>query len=226
MSTAPLLCGFNSVADDPVHMAPDPRKAKITDENREESRRLKAIWDAASPRPSQAVFAEEFDIGGQSAVNNFLNGKSALSIKAARGFARGLGCEISDFSPRLGLVAADLGTLAAPRENAQRGTSYSVPLIVEELTRALTTLSRALDTPDKISRAQVELLISLWLKDRSEPVNIARRIALLLEHSDGPQLSPHDERADKSVLVFDVPTEGEKNGTGDSAEQERSARGG
>ena len=67
----------------------------------EEAARLRAIWDATPNRPSQAEFGEKFDVGGQSAVNNFLRGASPLSLKAAAGFARGLGVPISQFSTRL-----------------------------------------------------------------------------------------------------------------------------
>jgi len=42
-----------------------------------------------------------YQIGSQSAVTSFLNGHTPLSLKAARGFAKGLNCLISDFSPRL-----------------------------------------------------------------------------------------------------------------------------
>lgn len=83
----------------------DSKKAKITDEHREEARKLRAIWDERKPA-TQAVFAEKYGIGNQAAVGNFLAGRSALSLKAAVGFASGLNCEISDFSPRLARVAA------------------------------------------------------------------------------------------------------------------------
>jgi hypothetical protein len=83
------------------------RQGKITDEHREESRLLKSIWDQTyldrkrRGLHSQATFGAEFDIGGQAVVGFFLNGRTALSLKAARGFAKGLGCHIADFSPRL-----------------------------------------------------------------------------------------------------------------------------
>ena len=94
---------------------PAPNKsAKVTEETRAESRRLRAIWDATENRPSQAVFGEMFDIGSQSAVGFFLNGQSPISLKAARGFARGLNCQIADFSQRLAKLAALNADFAAP----------------------------------------------------------------------------------------------------------------
>lgn len=82
-------------------MSKNDRKAKITPETRAESARLKEIWDRSNNIPSQSVFGEANGIGGQSAVTSFLNGKTPISLKAARGFAKGLGCSIADFSPRL-----------------------------------------------------------------------------------------------------------------------------
>lgn len=85
----------------------DNKKGKVTDEHREEARRLKEIWDAtydtrkASKLHTQAAFGAEFGIGGQAVVGFFLSGHTALSLKAAKGFAKGLNCLIADFSPRL-----------------------------------------------------------------------------------------------------------------------------
>lgn len=88
-------------------MGESNKKAKVTDEHREEARALKEIWNRVKPR-NQKEFAVEFGIGGQTAVSNFLNGTSALSLKAATGFAVGLGCRIEDFSPRLAAEAAQI----------------------------------------------------------------------------------------------------------------------
>ena len=78
----------------------DVRKAIVTDEHKAEAAALRAIWTRVGPA-SQKEFGKEFEIGGQSAVANFLAGTSALSLKAAMGFAQGLNCKISDFSRRL-----------------------------------------------------------------------------------------------------------------------------
>ena len=76
------------------------RKAKVTAENKEEARRLAKLWEEKKHH-TQAVFGETYGVGNQSAVGQFLRGEVPLSMKAAAGFAKGLGCEISDFSPRL-----------------------------------------------------------------------------------------------------------------------------
>lgn len=89
------------------------RKAIVTDVHRIEARALKAIWDRVRPT-SQKEFGKEFGIGGQSAVGNFLTGASALSMKAAVGFAAGLGCRIEDFSPRLAAEAGQIAEVVTP----------------------------------------------------------------------------------------------------------------
>lgn len=76
------------------------KKSKVTDENKEEARLLKTIWDSRE-HETQGVFGDMYKIGNQSAVGQFLRGVSPLSLKAAKGFARGLGCKVAEFSPRL-----------------------------------------------------------------------------------------------------------------------------
>lgn len=96
------------------------KKAIVTDEHLQEARALKAIWDSTKHAP-QAEFGELFSIGNQSAVSQFLNGKTPLSLEAAAGFARGLKCLISDFSPRLAALAAHVSEPMAPS-----GVDYNV----------------------------------------------------------------------------------------------------
>ena len=95
-------------------MSPE-RSVTITEENKAESRRLKAIWEKEKEAKgfTQGSFGADFNIGTQAAVGFFLNGKSAISMKAAKGFAAGLGCSIEDFSPRLAQQAAEAGALAS-----------------------------------------------------------------------------------------------------------------
>lgn len=94
----------------------------------EESRLLSTIWygTPAKDRGSQAVFGEKLEIGNQSAVGQFLRGESPLSLKAAKGFARGLGCKISDFSPRLAALET-----AWPFELIDRDLYESLPVSLQ-----------------------------------------------------------------------------------------------
>ncbi len=112
---------INSATDNFPMTDQSSRRSKITEENLIEAAALKRIWeDSKSWRAeagigSQAAFGTEFDIGNQSAVGFFLNGQTPLSMKAAKGFARGLRCQISDFSSRLATEAATLADLSGAK---------------------------------------------------------------------------------------------------------------
>lgn len=88
------------------------RKAKVTDEHREEARKLRDLWSARKGQWTQTTFGENFKVGNQSAVGQFLRGDTPLSLDAARAFAKGLGVELSEFSPRLALRAAEIAQFA------------------------------------------------------------------------------------------------------------------
>lgn len=97
----------------------------------EESSKLFEIW-TRNKTVSQAKFGEKYKIGGQAAVGQFLNGDTALSFKAARGFAAGLGCSISDFSPRLAKEAelnAQFSTQPPPLQNDVKERNGPIYLI-------------------------------------------------------------------------------------------------
>lgn len=84
------------------------RKAKITPETLAESKRLLELWNKRSPKISQVEFGEKYGIGSQGAVYQFLRGRTPLSMKAAIGFAEGLGVDIADFSMRLAKEAVKI----------------------------------------------------------------------------------------------------------------------
>ena len=90
----------------------EQRKAKVTQEHRDEAARLTELWETRI-HETQGLFGERYDIGSQSAVGQFLRGEVPLSLKAASGFARGLKCQISDFSPRLARSAENFGLVAS-----------------------------------------------------------------------------------------------------------------
>jgi hypothetical protein len=87
------------------------KKAKVTPETQEEAKRLSELW-ATRSHPSQAEFGETYGIGNQSAVGQSLRGDTPLSLKAASGFAKGLGCRIEDFSPRLAAEASSIASVS------------------------------------------------------------------------------------------------------------------
>jgi hypothetical protein len=88
------------------------RSGKVLPEHLEEAAALRKLWESRE-HDTQTIFGEKYKIGNQSAVGQFLNGKARISMKAAVGFAKGLGCEISDFSPRLAAEAAGIRSVQA-----------------------------------------------------------------------------------------------------------------
>lgn len=132
------------------------KQGVVTEENLDEARRLRAIWDrkrselrtAGQPVFSQESFGADFKVGNQAAVGFFLNGKTALSFKAASGFAKGLGCRIADFSPRL----AEMGE-AVPAAAPAARTADAAQEQGTRLALAFAALPDAL--PDGSTRAQL-----------------------------------------------------------------------
>lgn len=101
------------------------RKGKVTPENEEEARKLRQIWDAAKAFGrvgSQESFGALYGIGNQAAVGFFLNGKTALSMKAAIGFAKGLDCQVAEFSPRLAKEIEDIRTATEMQASIEHNT--------------------------------------------------------------------------------------------------------
>lgn len=91
------------------------KRGIVTPENKAESERLLKLWTLHRPSDkSQADFGEDFGIGSQSAVTNMLHGYMAISLKAAKGFAKGLGVEVKQFSPRLARAIDEAATAAWP----------------------------------------------------------------------------------------------------------------
>lgn len=122
------------------------KDALLTDEHRQESAKLKELYLNAKHGLSQAAFGQLYDIGNQGTVWQCLNAKGMpISLKAARGFAKGLNCSIEDFSPRLAATAKDVGHYAGP--SADR-SPMQVPVSVREqeqtLENALELLAKAL----------------------------------------------------------------------------------
>lgn len=77
-------------------------------ENMAEAEKLKKLFAASRHGLSQAEFGARYEIGSQGAVWQYLNGRTVLNLKAAKGFAVGLECNVIDFSPRLAAEINDL----------------------------------------------------------------------------------------------------------------------
>lgn len=170
-------------------MSADHRRAKPTQETREEARRLKEIWTATPDKPSQAVFGERFNIGSQSAVALFLSGTTPLSKKAAKGFAVGLGCRVEDFSPRL---ASEIDELAEGQASSKADEFAQVrrvdvqlsaghgALVVEEFSKSALTFRRSFLSEIGVSPNSA---VIMSIKGRSMEPTIRDGAVLLLSTS-------------------------------------------
>lgn len=85
-----------------ISMEQKPKRRKIESWQAEDAARLKRLFDEKS-RLSQEEFGAQFEVGSQGMVWQYLNGRSPLNLSAAIKFARGLGVNVSDFSPALAL---------------------------------------------------------------------------------------------------------------------------
>jgi hypothetical protein len=117
------------------------RRAKVTAETRREAALLRALWDSR-PHSTQAEFGEQHGIGNQSAVGQFLRGELPLSLKAARGFATGLGVRVEDFSVRL----------------AAEATAIAQVVPQGQLSEEVAALAAEIDALSPIDRERVLLL--------------------------------------------------------------------
>lgn len=136
------------------------RRAVVTEDHKAESARLLAIWNSKK-HGSQAEFGELFQIGSQSAVAQFLSGKAPISLKAARGFAKGLGCKIGDFSPRLDQEAQASGELSQLLDFTGAGTDLARRMSsADEATRQLIEIA-LLETDEEAVQQLTPSLVSL-----------------------------------------------------------------
>jgi len=81
-----------------------------------EAREAQLLRDLFAQRAmmSQRAFGEKYRLGSGSMVWQYLNGRRTLSLKAGCRFARGLGVDISEFSPRLADEFQDVIEAANP----------------------------------------------------------------------------------------------------------------
>ena len=153
-----------------MNMKVQPRRAKdalITDENRKESERLKALYKNSGHGLTQEAFGQEFNIGNQGTVWQCLNANGMpISMKAAQGFAKGLNCEIADFSPRLDALAKgileSLGQSLAGEDGDSTRTSWTPKTEPEYLE----VTSKELAHAESTAGLSGEALALAWLLDQ------------------------------------------------------------
>ncbi|MEY1661563.1 LexA family transcriptional regulator [Isoalcanivorax beigongshangi] len=92
----------------------EERKRPLTEDEAAECRSLKSLWERKRKEGMSLTQSAAGDALGisQAAVSHYLNGRNRLNLSAALGFAKFLGADISDFSPRL---AAEHRSLANAR---------------------------------------------------------------------------------------------------------------
>jgi len=76
------------------------RKATITDMHVQEAAQLREIFMKKAGM-SQSKFGQEYGIGNQGMVWQYLNADAPLNAEAAAKFAKGLRCHVSEFSERI-----------------------------------------------------------------------------------------------------------------------------
>lgn len=97
-------------------------RTPLTDEQIAEAAKLKKLFKTSKHGLTQADFGETFGIGSQGAVWQYLNARTALNLKAANAFSKGIGCSVADFSPRL---ASEIEGLAKHAVEAPKDDEFT-----------------------------------------------------------------------------------------------------
>ena len=83
------------------------KKKTLTTEQLEDAQRLKALYESKKKALGVTQYTIADDLGiTQGAVGHYLNGRNALNVDVASGFARILQVSISDFSPSIAAKVA------------------------------------------------------------------------------------------------------------------------
>ncbi len=83
-------------------------KKSLTTEQLEDAKRLKALYESKKKELGVTQYTIADDLGiTQGAVGHYLNGRNALNVEVASGFARLLQVSISDFSPSIAEKVAE-----------------------------------------------------------------------------------------------------------------------
>lgn len=145
-------------------------KKSLTTEQLDDALRLKALYESKkkSLNVTQYTIADELDIS-QGAVGHYLNGRIALNVPIASGFAKILQVSIAEFSPSL---AKDVAEYAATNDTKNwhpppRAYQYKYPLFTSVQAGALTAITESYtkdDALDWISSTKKASDRAFWLK--------------------------------------------------------------
>lgn len=98
---------FNSNSSS-IRMQVMETKKILTTEQLQDAARLKALYESKKKELKITQYTMADDLGiTQGAVGHYLNGRNALNVEIASGFARALKVSISDFSPSIAAKAAE-----------------------------------------------------------------------------------------------------------------------
>ena len=122
---------------------------------------------------TQDSFGAMFGIGNQAAVGHFLHGRSAISLKAAVAFAKGLDCKVADFSTRLAALLDE--NPHAGRVLPHPGPAAAAP----DLEVCLMHVANALQGAPERVREQMARELSL-LASVPDSLTLVQRIATAL----------------------------------------------
>ncbi|MBP9032773.1 MAG: helix-turn-helix transcriptional regulator [Pseudomonadales bacterium] len=183
----------------------EQRRAKIEPIHLEEAAKLRAIYERVNAGPnklSQLAFGQQFDIGTQGMVWQYLNGKSALNLDAALKFARGLQCEVADFSPRL---AASLKPPAARAplapETHEPGARPFIDrdTIAVQVFDARASMGAGFQQPEHDTVVDTLRLARGWVRAQLPALSSSNNLAVLSAYGDS--MAP--TFADGDVLLVD-----------------------
>ncbi|CAG2126853.1 hypothetical protein LMG31506_00205 [Cupriavidus yeoncheonensis] len=180
----------------------------------EDAERLKGLYEQRKGKMSQEEFGNRFEIGSQAMVWQYLNARRPLNIRAASGFARGLGVEVDAFSPRL----------AAEIRRASSTITESVPVVTQGSENGarpcdrlqLVMAEQHLDVPAFAQLLGVEQpVVRAWLEPGAPKLGLHHAVKLqeaygyspkwLINGKGDPKLSGAVEpELDEPSLPFDI----------------------
>ncbi|WP_354684415.1 XRE family transcriptional regulator [Cupriavidus necator] len=180
----------------------------------EDAERLKGLYEQRKGKMSQEEFGNRFEIGSQGMVWQYLNARRPLNIKAATGFARGLGIEVDAFSPRL----------AEEIRRASSTITESVPVVTQGSESGARTCDRLrlvmaeqhLDVPALAQLLGVEQpVVRAWLEPDGAKLHLHHAVKLqeafayspkwLINGKGAPKLSGAIEpELDEPSIPFDT----------------------
>ncbi|WP_454056063.1 S24 family peptidase [Cupriavidus sp. Marseille-Q8015] len=135
---------------------------------------------------SQDEFGNRFEIGSQSMVWQYLNGKRPLNIRAATNFARGLDVSVEAISPRLADEIRRAS--AAVQERIPDPPASSAETTTPEARLALVMAEQRLDIPALATLLAVEpAVVRSWLETGAPKLGLHHAIKLQEAFSYSPK---------------------------------------